>query len=73
MKREISFWHRARVKRRACFVGAFLMIAALAARAELLVPIFNSNGRVFRYNEHTGPYLDTFVSTNNGGLNLPHG
>ena len=49
------------------------MIAALAARADLLVPIFNSNGRVFRYSEHTGPYLDTFVSTNNGGLNLPHG
>jgi DNA-binding beta-propeller fold protein YncE len=45
---------------------------SITARADLLVSSFN-NGRVFRFNEHTGVLVDTFVSNTNGLLNLPHG
>src|SRR5688572_33414226 len=49
-----------------------MLMSALPARSDLLVSSFN-NGRVYRFNEHTGQYVDTFVSNGNGLLNLPHG
>lgn len=50
-----------------------LIASVMVIKADLLVAIFNNNGRVLRYNEHTGQYIDTFVGLNNGGLDLPHG
>jgi DNA-binding beta-propeller fold protein YncE len=52
-------------------VAAVLLWGAFV-RADLLVSSF-SNGRVYRFNEHTGQYVDTFVQNTNGLLNLPHG
>ena len=54
-----------------------LMVAAVcllsfAAKGDLLVSSFN-NGRVYRFNEHTGQYVDMFISNTNGLLSLPHG
>ena len=55
------------------FLVCLLAFVAPTVRADLLVATFNASGRVLRYNEHTGQYLDTFVGVDNGGLNLPHG
>ena len=52
-------------------VMIFAMLASLV-RGDLLLSSFN-NGLVFRYNENTGQYLDTFIPNTNGLLNLPHG
>ncbi len=50
-----------------------LLLLSLLVRADLLVSSYN-NGRVFRFNEHTGQLIDIFVKpTDNGGLDLPHG
>jgi streptogramin lyase len=52
-----------------------VLMAALGVfplHADLLVSGFTS-GRVYRFNEHTGQAVDTFVSNSNGLLNLPHG
>ena len=55
------------------FLIGLLGLSAWSARADLLVSSY-SNGRVLRFNEHTGQFLDAFVNpTNNGGLDLPHG
>jgi DNA-binding beta-propeller fold protein YncE len=45
-------------------------MAALLARAELLVSSYSSN-RVFRYSEVDGSFIDIFVPS--GTLSLPHG
>jgi len=61
------------LERRFAYLICGLLSFSLIARADLLVAIFNANGRVLRYNEHTGQYLDTFVPNTNMMLNLPHG
>src|SRR5262245_55723973 len=48
-----------------------VMISGLS-RADLLVSSFNNN-RIYRFNEHTGQHLDTFVPNTNSLLSLPHG
>ena len=49
-----------------------LLLACSLASADLLVSSFN-NGRVYRFNDRTGQYVDTFVPNTNGLLSLPHG
>ena len=63
------FWHSAGVQSWIC---ASILFCCSFAAADLLVSSFN-NGRVYRFNEHTGQYLDAFVPNTNGLLNLPHG
>src|SRR5215213_1269084 len=53
-------------------IYASVLLWCVMAQADLLVSSF-SNGRVYRFNEHTGQYVDTFVPNTNGLLNLPHG
>ncbi len=52
--------------------ASLVLLSCALANADLLVSSFN-NGRVYRFNEHTGQYIDTFVPNTNGLLNLPHG
>src|ERR1043165_6261097 len=54
------------------WIIATLVLGHSFAKADLLVSSFN-NGRVYRFNEHTGQPVDTFVPNTNGLLNLPHG
>src|ERR1043166_4867796 len=49
-----------------------LLFLSFVVRADLLVSSYSS-GRIFRFNEHTGQFIDIFVNTNNGGLSWPHG
>ena len=53
-------------------VTAVLLSLIAPGRADLLVSSYDT-GRVLRFNEHTGQYIDMFVGTSNGGLSLPHG
>src|ERR1051325_2436112 len=48
-----------------------LLFVGTLARADLLVSSYRK-GRVCRFNEHPGQYVDTFVPNTSGLLTLPH-
>lgn len=49
-----------------------ILFCGFCAQADLLVSGFTS-GRVYRFNEHSGQFVDVFVPNTNSLLNLPHG
>ena len=49
-----------------------MLLCCSVTRGDLLVSSHN-NDRVYRFNERTGRYVDTFVPNTNGLLSLPHG